>query len=116
MEFLISLFAEKSLLTFTVLSVIIGGGAAFASGRALALTWSPRFELIFYMVLLGGAIRFFHYGLFEGTLLSFYYYCVDTVVLVGFGLIGYQVTRARQIATQYHWIYTRSSPFSWKDV
>ena len=34
-----------------------------------------------YMLVLAAAVRFFHFALFEGTLLSLQYYRVDTVGL-----------------------------------
>ena len=48
----------------------------------------------FYMLILGAAVRFLHFALFEGTLLSLQFYAVDTVVCLIFGLLGFRVTRA----------------------
>jgi hypothetical protein len=111
----VSLIVEKSPWVFLLLTVVIGGGAAMLAGRALASTWRPVWQAIAYMCLLGLAVRFFHYSLFGGTLLSPYYYLVDTAVLWVAALLGYRLTRVRQMTTQYAWIYERTGPFTWRE-
>lgn len=114
---------EKSFWVFFVLTVVIGGGAAFATGRALALKWRPFREVIVYACLLGFADRFLHWGLFldrpldayKGSIFSLHYYLVDTAVLVFASIIAWQMTRARCMTTQYRWMYERSGPFSWRE-
>ena len=64
------LYAEESLLQVLLVTGLIGGGAAFLAGRAIAQTWRPFWHVVVYMALLGGAVRFVHFALFEGTLLS----------------------------------------------
>jgi hypothetical protein len=59
------------------------------------------------MLILGGAQRFIHFALFGGTLLSEYYYAVDTVIAIAFALLGFRFARARQMAQQYGFL-TRS--------
>ncbi len=111
----VSLLAEKSALVFLVLSVVVGGGAAWMSGRALALGWRPYWHVLIYMAMLGFVVRFFHWGLFEGTLPSLHYYIVDTAILIAIASLGYRVTRTHQMITQYRWLYRRTSPVSWTD-
>lgn len=106
---------ENSFLTFLFVTVIIGGGAGFLAGRALASSWTPIPQLMFYMLLLAAAVRFFHFSLFEGSLLSLHYYVVDALVLIGISLLGYRLTRVRQMVTQYRWLYERAGPFSWRE-
>jgi hypothetical protein len=119
------LIAEKSFTAFLLVTVVLGGGAAFLSGRAIARSWKPFTRLVFYMLLLGLAVRFLHWGLFmdatyqswrdmQGTLLSPYYYAVDTLVLIAMAALGYRLERARQMSTQYGWIYERTSPLTWR--
>jgi hypothetical protein len=108
------LWEEESFWVFLVVTVVLGGGAAYLAGRAMALTWRPLGMVILYMAVLALAVRFFHYSLFGGTLLSIHYWFVDFVVLVILGGLGFRVTRARQMSTQYRWIYARSGPFSWR--
>jgi hypothetical protein len=35
-------------------------------------------------------VRFIHFALFEGTLLSLHYYIVDAVVILGIGSLGFR--------------------------
>ncbi|MBI1384881.1 MAG: hypothetical protein GC150_08230 [Rhizobiales bacterium] len=108
---------EKSFIIFLFITLILGGGAAWMTGRALARGWAPFWQAALYMLLLGAAVRFFHYGLFapprEGTLLSLHYYAVDTAILIALAWLGYQSTRATQMATQYGWLYRKTSPLTW---
>jgi hypothetical protein len=100
---------------FLVLTVILGGGAAFLSGRGLARGWKPFWRLFFYMALLAAAVRFFHYALFDGSLLSPYYYLVTYAILTACACLGFRVMRTTQMVTQYRWLYERTSPISWRD-
>jgi hypothetical protein len=43
---------------FLLVTVILGGGAAWLSGRAIAQTWRPWWQGMLYMFILGGAVRF----------------------------------------------------------
>ena len=64
-------------------------GRPGCTGRAIALTWRPAdARLCVYVLLLGIAVRFIHFALFEGTLFSLHYYVVDTVVLLIIGFVG----------------------------
>lgn len=107
--------SDDGLRVFLVLTVIIGGGAAFLAGRGLAKAWKPYWRVFFYMALLAAAVRFFHYALFEGRLLSLYYYLVTYAVLLAGASLGYRLMRTTQMVTQYPWLYRRTSPFSWRD-
>ncbi|MBK0399366.1 hypothetical protein H0I76_09205 [Limibaculum sp. M0105] len=106
---------ETDFVTFFFVTLVIGGGAAFMSGRALASTWQPIWRLIFYMVLLAAAIRFFHFALFSGTLLSVHYYLVDAASVIALALLGYRLKRVNQMVTQYEWLYERAGPFGWRE-
>jgi hypothetical protein len=119
------LIAEKSFTAFFLVTVVLGGGAAFMAGRAIARSWKPFTRLVFYMLLLGLAVRFLHWGLFmdatyqswrdmQGTLLSPHYFLVDTLILIAMAAVGYRLERARQMTTQYSWIYERTSPLTWR--
>ena len=122
---MIGLFVEKSYAAFFIVTVILGGGAAFLTGRALARGWKSFGRLVFYILLLGLAVRFLHWGLFldatyeswrnmQGSLLSLHYYLVDTAVLLAAAALGYRLQRAKQMATQYGWLYERTGPLSWR--
>ena len=95
------LYEEDSFGVFLLVSVILGGGCAWLAARAIAQTWQPWWHVVLYMLILGLAVRFFHYALFAGALLSPYYYAVDTAILIAIALVGFRNTRRRQMARQY---------------
>lgn len=110
-----SLLWEVSLGAFLLVTLFVGGGAAWMSGRGIALTWRPMSQILVYMVLLSAAVRFLHFSLFEGTLLSLHYYLVDFVILLAICWLGHRHTRAEQMARQYHWLYEKVGPFNWRE-
>jgi hypothetical protein len=99
---------------FVLVTIFLGGGAAWLSGRAIAATWQPWWYVAGYMLILGAAVRFIHFALFNGTLLSLHYYLVDTGVCFALGLLGFRVTRTAQMVTQYRWINDPVGPFMWR--
>jgi small-conductance mechanosensitive channel len=105
---------EASIFQFLMVTVLLGGGAAWMTGRACAQTWRSYGTLVFYLLLLGVGVRFIHHALFDGTMFSLQYYTVDTVILMVIGLLGYRYTRTSQMVTQYSWLYERASALSWK--
>jgi hypothetical protein len=107
--------SDDGLRVFLVLTIIIGGGAGFLAGQGLARSWKPFWRVFFYMALLAGAVRFFHYALFDGNLLSPYYYLVTYAVLLAAGSLGFRTMRTTQMVTQYRWLYERTSPLTWRD-
>lgn len=109
------LYEEANIWQFIFITVLLGGGAAWLTGKATAKTWRPFSALIVYMLGLGIGVRFIHHALFDGTMFSAQYYIVDTIILMIIGAIAYQYTRTNQMVTQYHWLYDRSSPLGWKE-
>ena len=107
-------YEEGSFGVFVLVTVILGGGAAALAGRAIASTWRPWWQIVAYTLILGAAVRFIHYALFGGTLLSLHYYLVDCAVCLAAGFLGFQGERARQMVTQYRWINGRSGPMRWR--
>ncbi len=105
---------ERSLLVFLLVSVAMGGGAAWLAGRAMAATWRPWWHIAFYMLLLAFAVRFIHYALFDSTFLSLHYYLVDYGVCLAFGLLGFRVMRVHQMVTRYKWINERAGLLRWR--
>lgn len=108
------LYEEHSIWQFFFVTLVLGGGAAWMTGKACAQTWRPYLTLILYLLALGVGVRFIHHALFNGTMFSAQFYIVDTIVLMIFGVIGYQYTRTNQMVSQYHWLYERTSPLGWK--
>ena len=99
------LYEENSLLIFLFVSVALGGGAAWLSGRAIALTWRPMWMIAPAAFALGLTVRFFHHALFGGTLLFPHYFAVDTVIVGIIAVAGYRVTRSHQMARQYGFLH-----------
>lgn len=108
------LYEEPTVWLFLLVTVVMGGWAAWMTGRAVAITWRPLAQLVFYVLVLGLFIRFIHFALFNATLLSPHFYIVDTLVLFAFAFAGWRYNRTRQMTTQYRWLYERTGPFSWK--
>ena len=108
------LHEEGSFWVFVLVTIILGGGASALAGRAIALTWRPWLQVVVYSLILGAAVRFIHYALFGGTLLSAHYYLVDTLVCLAFGLLGFRAARAAQMVRQYRWINEPAGPLRWR--
>jgi len=116
---------------FVALTLVIFGFAAFMAGQGLATTWRPLWQILPYSLLLAAADRFFTWALFdtggeaptagaaevaqELSLWSGSAFLVSAVVLIGYCLVGYRLTRVRQMVGQYPWLYEQSSPFSWRE-
>jgi hypothetical protein len=108
------LYEENSVGVFILVTIILGGGAAALAGRAIAATWRPWWQVILYMLILACAVRFIHFSLFGGTLLSLHYYFVDTVFCLAFGFAGFRMTRIAQMVRQYRWLYEPYGPVRWR--
>ena len=108
------LHEEGSFGVFVLVTIILGGGAAALAGRAIAQTWRPAWQMAVYALILGAAVRFIHFSLFGGTLLSAHYYLVDSAVCVAFGLTGFRLARVAQMVTQYCWINESDGPLRWR--
>jgi hypothetical protein len=107
------LYEEDYIGLFLLVTVFLGGGAAWLAGRAIASTWRPWWHVVGYMLILGASVRFMHFALFGGTLISPHYYAVDTVVCLIFGFLGFRMTRVTQMTTQYGWINERKGFLRW---
>ena len=107
-------FEEDSFGVFLLVTVLLGGGAATLAGRAIASTWRPAWQVAVYSLILGLAVRFIHFSLFDGTLLSPHYYLVDSAVCMAFGFLGFRAARARQMVTQYGWLNEPAGHLRWR--
>jgi hypothetical protein len=128
---------------FLLVTVVMGGAAAWMTGRAAALTWSSYIVLAVYLMLLTWAVRFLHMALFGSIIPSiaqyyiadvtalaktlemdlnrllnlimvFYYYVIDLIVIAIIGWLGYRYTRASQMTSRYGWLFAASGPLSWE--
>ena len=108
------LYEEGSFGVFLLVSIFLGGGAAALSGRAIAATWRPWWQIVAYSFILGLAVRFIHFSLFDGALLSAHYYLVDSAVCMAFGFLGFRAARVAQMIAQYRWINEGAGPLRWR--
>ncbi len=108
------LYEDESFGIFVLVTIVLGGGAAVLAGRAVAGTWRPCWQVVVYTLILGGAVRFIHFALFGGTLLSLHYYAVDSAVCLIGGLLGFRAARVSQMVTQYRWINVSDGPLRWR--
>jgi hypothetical protein len=106
----------NSLLVFALVTVLLGGSAAALTGRAIAEAWRPLWHVLPFTLLIGAAVRFLHFALFGGALISPGYYVVDTAVSVACGLIGFRLMRVSQMVGCYGWINQRAGAFQWRRI
>ena len=104
---------ENGVWTFILLTVVMGGMAAYASGKAAAQTWRPFWQVPLYVLAIAAAVRFCHFALFEEPLLSPLSYVADFVIAFAASALGYRLVRARQMARQYGWLFRRRGPLGW---
>jgi hypothetical protein len=104
----------SSVAVFIGVTVVLFGGAAWMTGRALAVTWKPLWQVVPYSALLGLGARFLTYALFEGVLLSRRGYLISTAVVLLMTLVAYRLYQVHQMIQQYPWLYERRGPFAWR--
>ena len=109
------LYEESSVWLFLLVTCVMGGWAAWMTGRAIALAWKSLPFALLCAFGLALVVRFIHYALFKGTLLSLQYYLVDLTVLLVVTAISWRVRRVRQMTTQYRWLYEPAGPFAWRE-
>jgi hypothetical protein len=101
-----------SVWTFLVLTCLLGGAAAFATGRAIALTWRPFWQALAYMTPLTASVRFLHYALFEEDILAIRPALLALVTLTAVAALAFRTVQARQMARQYPFAYSAAGPFA----
>lgn len=105
---------DNALWTVILVTFVMGGGTAFISGRAIAQTWRPFWHVPLYMLGLALIVRFWHFALFDEPFLSLKSYVADFIVAFTAAALGYQLMRARQMATQYDWLFRRYGLLGWR--
>ena len=98
--------------------------AAFMMGQALAETWRPLWQNFFYGILLTAGDRALSYMLLHTDKLSMSDFLgsmfglgalIDATIIFAVALFAYRVTRARQMITQYPWLYEKTGVMTWRD-
>jgi uncharacterized protein DUF6867 len=110
------LYAGESIGALVLVTGVLGGGAAWFSGRAIAGAWQPPWHVAVVALLLAAATRFIHFALFHGELFSAPSYACDTLFLFIVGLLAWRATRASQMVRQYPWLYVRAGPLQWRAI
>lgn len=109
------LYEEPSAWLFVLVTVLLGGWIAWMTGRSVAATWRPFWQALAWSVPLALAVRFIHFALFEGTLLTLRFYLVDLAVVALIAAVAFRFRRARQMTAQYGWLYERTGPLTWRE-
>jgi hypothetical protein len=105
---------DKSFWVYMLVTVMLGGAAAWASGSAIASTWRAPWQVLVAAFALACVVRFFHYALFGEPLLALINFLVDYGVLALFAAAGFQLMRIRQMVGQYPWAYESSGLIGWR--
>ena len=108
------LYAEGAFLHVLFLTVVLGFGCAWATGRAIALSWRPAWVAGAAMLPMGFALRFLHFALFEEPLLEPVTWIFETACLTAVALLSWRYTRAGQMVRQYYWLYEPAGPLRWR--
>jgi hypothetical protein len=104
-----------SLGVFLGLTVILIGGAAIMTGRALADAWKSPWQVVSACFGLALADRFLVYALFGGELLHLSGFLIDFAVITVMALVAHRLTVVHKMVAQYPWRYERESLWSFRE-
>jgi hypothetical protein len=104
-----------SLGVFIGLTVIIIGGAAIMTGRALADSWKSAWQVVFACVGLTVVDRFLTYALFGGELLHLSGIVIEFAVITAMALVAHRLTLVHKMVAQYPWRYERESLWTYRE-
>lgn len=93
---------------------VLGGGAAWITGQAVARTWGPLWQLAVYVALLAVAVGLLGLALTGPESASILVWSRDALILGVVAFLGYRVARAERMAAQYPWLFERAGPLSWR--
>jgi hypothetical protein len=60
------------------------------------------------------AVRFIHFALFGGTLLSLHYYVVDSAICLAFGFLGFRPRAPRKWSANIAGSISRTARLRWR--
>ena len=105
----------NTLFVVVLLNLALIGPASFAAGHGVAVTWRHWAQVVFYTALLSASLRFLDYALANGKLWSVGGFLLGWLIQGSVGLFAYRLTRARQMARQYPWLYARRGLLGWEE-
>ncbi len=108
------IYSGTSLLHIVFVTIILGCGCAWLAGRAIALTWRPIGMVFGAAILMGLAVRFIHFALFNERLLAPASLLVEIAIMFAVALLAYRRTRVLQMVRQYYWLYEANGPLGWR--
>jgi len=100
---------------YFAVTVVVLGGAAFLTGRALAQNWRPAWQILPAVALLAAADKFLLHALFGAELAGFVGLSIAAAILAAIAAVAYYFIRARRMVQQYPWLYERRGPFGWRE-
>jgi hypothetical protein len=103
-----------SLWTFLLLTCVLGGAAAVATGRAIALTWRPFWQALGYTIPLTASVRFLHYALFGEDILAIGPAVLALIILLAIAAVAFRMRQARQMVHQYPFAFAAAGPLAWR--
>ncbi|WP_349963194.1 DUF6867 family protein [Rhizobium sp. ZPR3] len=96
--------------------VLLGFWTAWRAGKSLADNWAGFPQVFACTFLIALVMQFLHHALFDGPMLSIFYFTVDYSMLLVLAIAGFRMRRTDQMVRSYYWLYERSSAFSWRPV
>jgi hypothetical protein len=90
------------------------GLAALLTGRAMAETWRPAWQVVPAALALAAADRFLLFALFEAKFWSLGGFVAASVLLLAVIATSYYGALARKMVRQYPWLYEPNGPFGWR--
>lgn len=99
---------------FLLVSLAMGGGAAWLTGQAVAKSWRPLSRLVLYCVPLAAAVRFCHFALFNDELFAPRTSAAEVLFLLAVAALGFRHVRRRQMSMQYGWLFEPAGLLSWR--
>ena len=98
---------------YFAVTVVVFGGAAFLTGRALAQNWRPAWQILPAAALLAAGDRFLLHTLYGAEFAGFVGFSIAVAILAAIAAIAYYFIRAHRMVQQYPWLYERRGPFGW---
>jgi hypothetical protein len=96
-------------------NLILVAPGSFAAGHAVAITWRPWAQIVFYTALLSATLRFFDYALAGGELWSLGGFLLGWAVQLAVAAFAYRLTQVRLMVRQYPWLYRRKGLLGWEE-